>query len=475
MNGWRRALVIAAGIWLALLALTPWTTLWDRDEPRFAQAAVEMLRTGDYLVPTFNGEVRAQKPPLIYWLMTLSMRVLGPTEFAARFWSPAAMAIAALATFAIGRRLWSAAVGHRAMLVLALTPLTILEGVAATTDAVLLATLTCAVACGLRILHERSRPLDVLGLGAALGAGLLVKGPLAAVIVLPVLAAAAIRLRREDGRLFLPLTAAALGGGLIYFAWLLPATMATDGLIASRGLVRENLGRFLTAMEGHGTPLVLAPFYYPAVIAIGFLPWTRSLVGAFRLVREAPAPDVARPLLAAWALVPVVVFTIAATKLPHYILPIWPALALAVAVSFNASESVRWPRLATHALVTAVVLLVAVGLVAPVVERQKPVPIVAAALRHSGLDGPVYAFGFDEPSLVFYAQRRLETIGSLEALRAWIGSGQPATLVTTRDAAQRAEQSIGPLGLRELAAAAGWNYATGDRLELVAFVRGGGR
>lgn len=475
MNGWRRALVIAAAIWLALLALTPWTTLWDRDEPRFAQAAVEMLHTGDYLVPTFNGEVRAQKPPLIYWLMTLSMRIFGPTEFAARFWSPAAMAIAALATFAIGRQLRSAAVGHRAMLVLTLTPLTILEGVAATTDAVLLAALTCAVACGLRMLQERPRPIDVLALGAALGAGLLAKGPIAAVIVVPVLAVAAIRSRREGGRVLLSLTAAAIGGGLIYLAWLLPATMATDGLIASRGLVRENLGRILTPMEGHGTPLVLAPFYYPAVIAIGFLPWTGSLVRALQLGRETPARDVARPLLAAWLLIPVVVFTIAATKLPHYILPIWPALALTVAASFHASEGDRWPRLATYAILTGVVLLAAVALVAPVVERHKPVPIVAAAVRHSGIDGPVYAFGFEEPSLVFYTQRRLETIGSLEALRAWIGSGQPATLVTTREAAQRAEQSIGPLRLREIAAAAGWNYVTGDRFELVAFVRAGGR
>src|SRR5262245_24564936 len=89
---------LAAAIACSLLALTRTTTLWDRDEPRFAQAAVEMLASHDYLVPTFNGEIRAQKPPFAYWLMTVSLRAFGRTELAVRFWSPIALAIAALAT-----------------------------------------------------------------------------------------------------------------------------------------------------------------------------------------------------------------------------------------------------------------------------------------------------------------------------------------------------------------------------------------
>src|SRR5436190_11758736 len=86
--GWRRAVLLAAAVALFLLALTPATTLWDRDEPRFAGAAADMLASGRYLAPTFNGELRAQKPILIYWLMTLSLRAIGRTELAVRFWSP---------------------------------------------------------------------------------------------------------------------------------------------------------------------------------------------------------------------------------------------------------------------------------------------------------------------------------------------------------------------------------------------------
>ena len=164
-----------------LLALTTTTTLWDRDEPRFAQAAVEMLASGQYLVPTFNGELRPQKPILIYWLMTLSLGALGKSELAVRMWSPIAIAVAALATFAIGRRWWSPRVGLVAMVIVALTPLTLVEGVAATTDAVLLASITVAMAIVAQVL-DRPRWWHAAALGVAFGAGLLTKGPVAVIL-----------------------------------------------------------------------------------------------------------------------------------------------------------------------------------------------------------------------------------------------------------------------------------------------------
>ena len=180
----RTAAITALAICACLLAVGSLTTLWDRDEPRFAQAAVEMIASGDYLVPTFNGEVRAQKPPLVYWLMTASLRVLGPREIAVRVWSPIGIALAAYATFIIGRRFWSARVGLAAMVILALTPMTIVQGTAATTDAVLLASITTALALFSRFLVQVPRWTDAWLLALALAVGLLVKGPVA--IVLPI-------------------------------------------------------------------------------------------------------------------------------------------------------------------------------------------------------------------------------------------------------------------------------------------------
>ncbi len=95
--GWikRPSWVVPGVITLAILGnyllLGSRTTLWDRDEPRFARAAVEMLESGDYLAITFNGENWSDKPVLTYWLMALAIRVLGPTELACRLfgiWEP---------------------------------------------------------------------------------------------------------------------------------------------------------------------------------------------------------------------------------------------------------------------------------------------------------------------------------------------------------------------------------------------------
>ena len=150
-----RTLALAIFVFGLLLARP--TTLWDRDEPRFAQASMEMIQSGNYLFPTFRGDVRAQKPILIYWLMALSIGVLGASEIGVRFWAPVGLAVTAYATWTIGRRLVSPRVGLLAMLVVALNPLAMLAGTAATTDAVLMALITCALAAFVwRLTSERT-------------------------------------------------------------------------------------------------------------------------------------------------------------------------------------------------------------------------------------------------------------------------------------------------------------------------------
>src|SRR5690349_25144496 len=88
-------LACALAIFCFATWLTTRSTLWDRDEPRFEQAAVEMASSGQWLYPTFNGELRPDKPILIYWLMALPVRWLGASEWAVRAWSPLALAASA--------------------------------------------------------------------------------------------------------------------------------------------------------------------------------------------------------------------------------------------------------------------------------------------------------------------------------------------------------------------------------------------
>lgn len=473
----RTAVACAGAILAVFLALAPLTSLWDRDEPRFAQAAIEMQASGNYLMPTFNGEWRTQKPPLVTWLMSLSMQLLGPSAFAARVWSPLGLTVAALATWTVGRRLWSARVGAMSMIIMALNPLALVQGAAATADAILLASITSAIAVGVRMLAQPPTWREGLAMGAVMGLGLLTKGPVALALPLAILGVStwACRAERTWSRaVTMQLAFAAAIATVIYAMWIVPAAAATGGLAIERGLIGENLGRFLIPMEGHGTPLLLAPLYYPAVILVGLLPWSRHLRAAatHRHSTEVFRP-LARTLLLAWVIVPLLAFTIAATKLPHYILPIWPALALGIAAVLGRRDAdAALHALAGRAGVAAVAIVAVAAVAAPSVEALKPVPPIAAAVRDSGVDGPLHTFGFEEPSLVFYSGRRTIAIGSAPALVAWASDPAPAVLVAPRDRIQEIERHAGPLDLVEIASRAGWNYVKGERLELVAFARG---
>ena len=81
---WVKAILICAGFTALYLLIAGSSTLWDRDEPRYARVTVEMVESGNYLVPTFNGEVWFDKPILLYWLMSVPVRLLGPSEIACR-------------------------------------------------------------------------------------------------------------------------------------------------------------------------------------------------------------------------------------------------------------------------------------------------------------------------------------------------------------------------------------------------------
>lgn len=81
-NGCTAAYVLALVVMCAYLFMASRSTLWDRDEPRFARATVEMIESGNYLIPSFNGEMWLDKPVFTYWAMSLPVRLLGPTEFA---------------------------------------------------------------------------------------------------------------------------------------------------------------------------------------------------------------------------------------------------------------------------------------------------------------------------------------------------------------------------------------------------------
>ncbi len=309
------------------------STLWDRDEPRFARATVEMIETGNYLVPTFNGNLRPDKPILIYWLMSIPVRLFGPSEVACRFFAVVGTAVALLLTFYTGKKLFDAKAGLLAEAVLATTLLMIFVGSSAIVDGVLLPLNVGAMAVFVRRIGNRIHFSDFVIAGLLMGLGILAKGPMG---LFPAPAMAVVfwfgrRNITEFIRNFAGITLAVIMAVGIFFAWAIPADNSTGGEFFRAFFGHHIFARATKPLESHGGNLLLYLPYYPAVIIAGFFPWVLFLPGSFSaLAGKRIGAAGAGNILLSWISVTVILMTLVATKLPHYILFVWPAIAVMV-------------------------------------------------------------------------------------------------------------------------------------------------
>ena len=384
--------------------------LWDRDEPRNAGCAAEMLAANDWVTPVFNGELRSHKPVLLYWLMMPGYALFGVNEFTARMPSALLAVGASWLTLFIGARLFNRQTGVLSAVILCTSMMFVVAGRAATPDAVLIFFTTAATAVFVawafpqrntneacephRLPTESKLPLRVAAsMYGLMGCAMLAKGPVG--LVLPT-AVMGMFLLLERLRLTTPhapnaspsssprwrtvLGSVARGFAPHHFLrtcrWMRPITAITVSLaialpwyiwvgIRTEGawlegfFLEHNVGRAMRPMESHGG----GPWYYPAALLAGFFPWSVFAVPTMLSVwRMSPADTDRRPVLlaACWVSVYVAIFSIARTKLPSYVTPCYPALAILTAwqlsrwvESMENASSLRWMRAAL--LVLAIV------------------------------------------------------------------------------------------------------------------------
>jgi 4-amino-4-deoxy-L-arabinose transferase-like glycosyltransferase/membrane-associated phospholipid phosphatase len=333
------ALVLVIIVFAGLLFVTTRSTFWGRDETRFSEATLEMVHSGNYLFPTFNGELRPDKPILIYWLMSLPVRIFGPTELACRFFAPLAASLVCVLIYRLSFNFFGPGTGLLALVILATTPLLLIQGTAATADAVLLATIVAAFFIFEVALRNGPKTVNALGLGLLLGAALLAKGPVG--LVIPVLSMMAIltfgrRLSSAWIKYLLISVLLAIG---IFLAWGIPANEATGGEFLRRGMGYHLLDRMSKPLETHGGNFFLFLPYYIPVVIVAFFPWILYLPAAFSAVSGGRlGGKYTRLFLLSWMIPTFLLMSFVSTKLPHYVLPIWPALSLAVAATIKAAE-----------------------------------------------------------------------------------------------------------------------------------------
>jgi len=334
-------------LFVALFALAIWlpgfTTLpaIDRDESRFAQATKQMLETGDFIDIRFQAEPRYKKPIGIYWLQAAAVSLAGETARDAiwpyRLPSLLGGLVALLVLVALGDRLFGAPVGLVAGLLMAAVPLTGIEVRMATTDAVLLA--CCLVAqwalAGIYLRRDALRGIGLpwrdrwgepLLLWIAIGAGILIKGPVILLVVGGTILGLAIMERRGAWLLDLrPVAGLAIVLAMV-LPWFLAIMQASGGAFADKALGHDFLGKLIGIQESHFGPpgtylLAFCLTFWPATLVVAF-----AAPALWRARREDPVRFCLAWIIPAW-----IAFELALTKLPHYVLPLYPAIAILTA------------------------------------------------------------------------------------------------------------------------------------------------
>lgn len=330
--------------WLGLLALCFFTfffglgglPLTGPDEPRYSEIGREIFASGDWVTPRMNGYLWLEKPIWLYWGQAISYHLFGVNEFAARFPSALSALITVLfVAFAVGKlvsRRWGFLAGG----VLATSAFWFALARGASTDM----GLACAIGVAVLAAHlafnsqGKSRTGYWLLFAFALGVSMLAKGLIGIMLICAITGIHRLlmkqpivpSMRRNSGLLWL---------GILVFAittasWYVPVTLVNGMTFIDEFFVNHHFKRFFKNEFHH-----LQPFYfYFAVVLAELLPWPFFLVGGIARLKQLGARDSASGgllLLAwVWALVPILFFSISKSKLPSYILPSLPPLAIII-------------------------------------------------------------------------------------------------------------------------------------------------
>jgi 4-amino-4-deoxy-L-arabinose transferase-like glycosyltransferase len=464
----------------------------DRDEARFAQATKQMVESRDYVDIRFQDEVRYKKPVGIYWVQAAVVKTasaLGFPHALTTIWLYRLPSLigsigAVLLTYWTALAFVSRRAAVLAGLMMASCVLLGIERLIAKTDALLLMTVVAAMGAMARayLWDERER-LDAARawmvaaiFWTALAAGVLLKGPLI-VMVVALAAIALIVVDRSAGWL---LTLKPIAGiiwlAVLVLPWFVAIIGRTGDAFLAESVGQDLLSKVFAGQESHGAP----PGYYFVLFWVTFWPGATLAALATPAVWQARRERSVKFLLA-WLVPSWVVFELVVTKLPHYVLPLYPAIAILIAGVIDARALSRksfleWGTIwwflvpmvagiagvvalavigrqfgllvwilmgaaavlgflawrlyqadgAEHSLLRAVgaAILTAIatfGLIIPSLGQLFPSATLARILRESGCAQPeAAAVGYQEPSLVFLAgtaTRLADTAGAAEFLR----------------------------------------------------------
>ncbi|MBN8629649.1 MAG: glycosyltransferase family 39 protein, partial [Rhodobacterales bacterium] len=347
------AIGLALGFAVALPLLRP---VLPVDETRYLSVAWEMQRDGSFVVPHLNGQIYSHKPPLLFWLINLVWSLTGVSEVAARLVAPAFGILSVALTWRLGARLFPdrPGLGPTAALILATTGIFALYGSLTMFDTMLTAATLLGVLALLRMDAGGGWPAT-LALGAVLAFGVLAKGPVILVHLMPLaLTRPFWSLSPQPGRVaaWYGRVALAVAAALVFLAaWLVPALWLGGAEYREEILWRQSAGRMVNAFD-HARPV----WFFVAALPFLLWPWAWRPAALRGLVAGGLWNDRRARLLAIWGGSTVVLFSLISGKQIHYLLPEFPAVALLFARAFGEE------RLAGRVRHFAPILLILLGI-----------------------------------------------------------------------------------------------------------------
>jgi 4-amino-4-deoxy-L-arabinose transferase-like glycosyltransferase len=382
----------------------------DRDEPRFAQASKQMVESGEYVDIHFQDEVRYKKPVGIYWLQAAAEKAgesLGVPQARTAIWLyriPSLLGAvgAVLLTYWVALAFVSRRAAVLAALMLASSVLVGTEARLAKTDAVLLFTILAAM--GVLARAYLRGPMTGWLLPAifwtAIAAGILIKGPLIVMIVGLTAATLAIWDRSARWMLALRPIAGVVWMALLVAPWFIAILSRSGNAFLADSVGQDMLSKLLSGQELHGAP----PGYYLLLFWATFWP-AAPLAGLAAPAVWRARNDPRMRFLLSWIVPSWIVFELVMTKLPHYVMPLYPAIAIAIAWALEANllSRARWLVLGAvwwFIIPLIICVLVAGGAWAIGQLNLIALPILAGAIVLSFLAWWRYQAEGAEPSLL---------------------------------------------------------------------------
>jgi 4-amino-4-deoxy-L-arabinose transferase-like glycosyltransferase len=344
------------------------------DEPRYAWIAREMAQTGDWVTPRLYGQPWFEKPALYYWAAAIGFRIFPSAEVAARLPSAIAALCAALTIAWLALKHYGEKTAWVVLLIFATTIGSLAFARAATPDMLFAASLAVAMACAAGILRAngelRSAPASqaassnringVILFGACLGIATLAKGPGAVVLAGGSIGLWILCMCNWRAALRFAHPAALAAFVIVAVPWYALCARRNPDFLHTF-LLLHNFERYLTPVFQHRQPI----WFFGPIVLIALLPWTVLLWPAaaegLRLWRAKVGHDSPGFFFACWVIFPIAFFSLSQSKLPGYVLPVVPPLALLCGVALErrieASRSARpWILVVIAATVLALYL-----------------------------------------------------------------------------------------------------------------------